>query len=89
MAKATNTSRTVNIAKLLRDFVSLRESLYDIYPGMKLIDAESVTLNISEKPTLKNMVNFVLDNKNLLCKTLLEVENGKVFRLRQFNAASI
>ena len=26
------------------------------------------------------MVNFVLDNKNLLCKTLLEVENGKVFR---------
>ena len=80
LAKAINTSQSVNTAKLLRDFVSLRESLYDTYPEMKLMAAESVTLNISETPTPKSMVNFVLDNKNLLCKTLLEVENGKVFR---------
>ena len=80
LAKAINTSQSVNTAKLLQDFVSLRESLYDTYPEMKLMAAESVTLNISETPTPKSMVNFVLGNKNLLCKTLLEVENGKVFR---------
>jgi hypothetical protein len=80
LAKATNTSQSVNTTKLLRDFVSLRESLYNTYPEMKLTAAESVTLNSSEIPNPKNMVNFVLDNKNLLCNTLLEVENGKVFR---------
>ena len=78
LAKAINTSQYVNTAKLLQDFVSLRESIYNTYPEMRLTAAESVTLNISETPTPKSMVNFVLDNKNLLCKTLLEVENGKV-----------
>ena len=53
LAKAINTSQSVNTAKLLRDFVSLRESLYDTYPEMKLMAAESVTLNISETPTQK------------------------------------
>ena len=44
LAKSTNTSQSVNTAKLSRDFVCLRESLYDNNPEMKLMAAESVLL---------------------------------------------
>ena len=81
LAKASSSSSgSVDTTRLVRDFVALRESLNNTYPEMKLLVAESVTLNTSEIPTPRNMLNFVVDNKNLLCKALLEAENGKVFR---------
>lgn len=49
---------------------------------MKVLVAESITLHTSEIPTPSNMLNFVVNNKNLLCKALLEAENGKIFRER-------
>ena len=79
LAKASSSSSgSVDTTRLVRDFVALRESLNNTYPEMKLLVAECVTLNTSEIPTPRNMLNFVVDNKNLLCKALLEAENGKV-----------
>ena len=76
-----NTSNgCVNTTKLLRDFNALKQLLYENYPEMKPIVEESVAVNLVGMPILNDMVNFVLDNKTLLCSAILEAENGKIFR---------
>lgn len=85
LAKASSSvsgSLTVDKMRLAQDFVALRESLNSTYPEVKLLVAESSVNNTSEIPTPRSMLNFVVDNKNLLCKALLEAENGKIFRER-------
>lgn len=78
---AKNTSKqSVNTTKLFHDYVALRKSLFNTYPEMKLLAAESVTVNSPDISNVNDMVKFVLDNDKLLCKALLEAENGQVLR---------
>ena len=80
---ANNTSKRqfVNTAKLYHDYVALRESLFESYSKMKLLAADSVVINSSHDiSNVSEMVKFVLSNEKLVCKALLEAENGKVLR---------
>ena len=48
---------------------------------MKLLAADSVVINSSHDiSNVSDMVKFVLSNEKLLCKALLEAENGKILR---------
>ena len=77
LAKNTSKMQSVNRTKLYHDFVALRESIVRSYPEMKLLVADSV-INSPDVNNVSDMVKFVLSNQNLLCKALLEAENGKV-----------
>ena len=79
LAKNTSKMQSVNTTKLYHDFVALRESILRSYPEMKLLVADSV-INSPDINNVSDMVKFVLSNQNLLCKALLEAENGKVLR---------
>ena len=71
----------MNTTKLYHDYVALRESLFESYPEMKLLVADSVVINSSHDiSNVSDMVKFVLSNEKLLCKALLEAENGKILR---------
>lgn len=80
VAKATSKQSVLNTTKLFHHYVALRQSLFETYPEMKLLAAESVEENSSEINNVNDMVKFVLSNQKLLCKGLLEAENGKIFR---------
>ena len=71
--------QSVSTTKLYHDFVALRESILRSYPEMKLLVADSV-INSPDINNVSDMVKFVFSNQNLLCKALLEAENGKVLR---------
>lgn len=47
---------------------------------MKPCVEEIIAANVVGIPTFNDMVNFVRDNKTLLCSAILEAENGKIFR---------
>ncbi len=47
---------------------------------MKLLAVDSVVINSPDISNVSNMSKFVLSNEKLLCKALLEAENGKVLR---------
>ena len=68
--------QSVNETKLFHDFIALRKSLFSTFPDMKLLAAESVIVNSPEISNVEDMVKFVLKNEKLLCKALLEAENG-------------
>ena len=79
LAKNTSKMQSVNTTKLYRDFVALRESIFKLYPEMKQLVADSF-INSPHINNVNDMVKFVLSNQNLLCKALLEAENGEVLR---------
>ena len=70
--------QSINTTKLYHDFVALRESTFKSYPEMKPLVADSG--NSPHINNVNDMVKFVLSNQNLLCKALLEAENGEVLR---------
>ena len=81
LAKNTSKRQFVNTTKLYHDYVALRESLFESYPEMKLLAADGVVINSSHDiSNVSEMVKFVLSNEKLLCKALLEAENGKILR---------
>ena len=82
VSKATTRNGIVDTTKLLRDFDTLKELLCVKYPEMKLSIEGSVGPNVVGIPSLNDMVNFVKDNKTLVCDALLEADNGKIFRER-------
>ena len=80
LSNATTSNGSVNTAKLLREFNTLRQLLLKTYPEMKPLCEENVGVGTFGITTLNDMVNFVLDNKKLVCEAILEAENGKLFR---------
>jgi hypothetical protein len=80
LAKNTSKLQSVNTTKLYHDYVALRESLFENYPEMKLLATDNVIINSPDISNVGDMVKFVLSNEKLLCKALLEAENGKVLR---------
>ena len=81
LAKNTSKRQFVNTTKLYHDYVALQESLFESYPEMKLLAADSVVINSSHDiSNVSDMVKFALSNEKLLCKALVEAENGKILR---------
>ncbi len=80
LSNATTSNGSVNTVKLLREFNTLRQLLLKTYPEMKPLCEENVSVGTFGITTLNDMVNFVLDNKKLVCEAILEAENGKLFR---------
>ena len=68
LSNATTSNGSVNTAKLSREFNSLRQLLLKTYPEMKPLCEENVGVGTFGITTLNDMVNFVLNNKKLVCE---------------------